>query len=117
MTVKRIVPNIITDQPETTKAFYHDILGMKIVMDMRGIVTVAADNNITPQISFANEDGSGTSVPDLSIEADNLAEAYQRVLHAGLSIQCGPAKEPWCVERFYFCGPFGRQLNILTHNK
>ena len=34
MTVKRIVPNIITDQPETTKAFYHDILGMKIVMDI-----------------------------------------------------------------------------------
>lgn len=60
MTVKRIVPNIITDQTETAKAFYHDILGMTIVMDMGGIVTFAADNNITPQISFASEGGSGT---------------------------------------------------------
>jgi hypothetical protein len=56
MTVKRIVPNIITDQTETAKAFYHDILGTTIVMDMGGIVTFAADNNITPQISFARAD-------------------------------------------------------------
>jgi catechol 2,3-dioxygenase-like lactoylglutathione lyase family enzyme len=64
---------------------------------------------------IATEGGSGTPVPDVSIEVDNLDEVHQRVLAAGSSIEYGPTREPWGVRRFYVRDPFGRLLNILTH--
>jgi uncharacterized glyoxalase superfamily protein PhnB len=55
-------------------------------------------------------------VPDLSIEVDNLDEVYRKVTEAGIAVEYGPASEPWGVRRFYVCDPFGRLLNILSHD-
>ena len=65
MAVKRIVANIAADQFENVKAFYCDLLQMKVVMDFGWIVTLASEVPSTPQLSFAHEGGSGTPVPDL----------------------------------------------------
>lgn len=59
--------------------------------------------------------GSGTLVPDLSIEVDNLDEVYRRVYAAELPIEYGPKIEPWGVRRFYVRDPLGRLINILSH--
>jgi catechol 2,3-dioxygenase-like lactoylglutathione lyase family enzyme len=115
MAVKRIVANIATDHVEDAKVFYTDILGLNLVMDHGWILTFAAREAAAPQISIATEGGSGTPVPDLSIEVDNLDEVHQRVLAAGSSIEYGPTSEPWGVRRFYVRDPFGRLLNILAH--
>ncbi len=72
MAVKRIVANIAAAEVAVAKAFYGDILGMDVVMDHGWIVTFAAAASASPQISIANEGGSGTPVPDLSIEVDIL---------------------------------------------
>jgi catechol 2,3-dioxygenase-like lactoylglutathione lyase family enzyme len=115
MAVKRIVANIATDHVVDAKAFYTDILGLNLVMDHGWILTFAAREAAAPQISIATEGGSGTPVPDLSIEVDNLDEVHQRVLAAGSSIEYGPTSEPWGLRRFYVRDPFGRLLNILAH--
>jgi catechol 2,3-dioxygenase-like lactoylglutathione lyase family enzyme len=115
MAVKRIVANIAAEQVDAGHAFYGDVLGMKVVMDHGWILTFASEGSAAPQLSVATEGGSGTPVPDLSIEVDNLEEVYQRVLSAGLPIEYGPASEPWGVRRFYVRDPFGRLLNILAH--
>ena len=115
MTVKRIVANIAADQIDSARAFYGDILGMTVVMDMGWIVTFAADQSVSPQISIATEGGSGTPVPDLSIEVDDLTDAHQRILAAGFRVEYGPVTEPWGVTRFYVRDPFGRLVNILAH--
>ncbi len=115
MVVKRIVANIAASHVGNAKSFYADILGLHLVMDQGWILTFAADEPVAPQISVAIQGGSGTPVPDLSIEVDNLAEVHQRVLAAGLPIEYGPASEPWGVRRFYVRDPFGRLLNILAH--
>ena len=117
MAVKRMVANIAADQFESVKAFYCDILQMKVVMDFGWIVTLASETPSTPQLSFANEGGSGTPVPDLSIEIDNLDEVYQRALAAGFAIEYGPVTEPWGVRRFYMRDPVGRLVNILSHGE
>ena len=70
---------------------------------------------MAPQVSIATEGGSGTPVPDLSIEVDDLDEAAQRVLDAGLIIEYGPTTEAWGVRRFYIRDPFGKLINILQH--
>jgi catechol 2,3-dioxygenase-like lactoylglutathione lyase family enzyme len=115
MTVKRIVANIAAERVDAGRAFYGDILGMKVVMDLGWILTFASEWSVAPQLSVATEGGSGTPVPELSIEVDNLEEIYQRVLSAGLPIEYGPTSEPWGVRRFYVRDPFGRLLNILAH--
>jgi catechol 2,3-dioxygenase-like lactoylglutathione lyase family enzyme len=115
MAVKRIVANIATEDVDAAKRFYADVLGLRVVMDLGWIVTLAGEGNAAPQISIATEGGSGAPVPDLSIEVDNLEEVRHRVLAAGLRIEYGPVSEPWGVTRFYVRDPLGRLLNILTH--
>lgn len=115
MKVNRVVANIATADPGVAKAFYGDILGMDAVMDHGWIVTFASGGSAMPQVSFATEGGSGTPVPDLSIEVDDLDEVLRRIAAAGLSPEYGPAVEPWGVRRFYVRDPFGRLINILSH--
>lgn len=67
------------------------------------------------QISFAEQGGSGTPVPDLSIEVDDVEAALEGMKAAGFAIEYGPADEPWGVRRFYVRDPFGRLVNILSH--
>lgn len=115
MAVKRVVTNIATDQMDAAKAFYGDVLGMSLGMDHGWIITFIGNGQSTPQVSFAVEGGSGTPVPDLSIEVDDLADAYGRIVEAGYPVEYGPTGEPWGVTRFFVRDPFGRLLNILAH--
>jgi catechol 2,3-dioxygenase-like lactoylglutathione lyase family enzyme len=114
MAVKRIVPNIASDQLDKAKSFYAEMLDMDVVMDLGWIVTFAAAASTNPQLSVATEGGSGTPVPDLSVEVDNFDEVLMRVRRSGLPIVYGPVQEPWGVERFFVRDPFGRLLNILA---
>ena len=115
MTVKRIVANVAVPNIGPARAFYGDILGMDVVMDLGFIATFASEESMTPQVSFATEGGSGTPVPDLSIEVDDLDAVLDRVRRAGHAIVYGPVDEPWGVRRFYVRDPFGRIVNILSH--
>lgn len=67
------------------------------------------------RVSFLSEGGSGTQVPDLSIEVDDLDEALARMKAAKVPIEYGPAIESWGVRRFYVRDPFGRLVNVLAH--
>jgi catechol 2,3-dioxygenase-like lactoylglutathione lyase family enzyme len=95
MAVKRIVANVAVDRTDAAKTFYGDVLGMNIAMDLGWIVTFAADGSMTPQISVMTEGGSGTPVPDLSIEVDDLSDVHRKMEAAGFTIEYGPATEPW----------------------
>jgi catechol 2,3-dioxygenase-like lactoylglutathione lyase family enzyme len=72
---------------------------------------------MVPQISVATQGGSGTPVPDISIEVDDLVEVHRRMQAAGFNIEYGPVTEPWGVRRFYVRDPFGRSINILEHRR
>lgn len=115
MSVTRIVPNIATADVDRARAFYGELLSMTIGMDHGWIVTFVGSGQAVPQISFAAEGGSGTPVPDLSIEVDDLDSVHMRLVAAGHEIIYGPTHEPWGVRRFFVRDPFGRLLNILSH--
>ncbi len=84
-------------------------------MDHGWISTFASDAQARVQVSFASEGGSGTPVPDLSIEVDDLDDVLARVSKAGIPVEYGPELEPWGVRRFYVRDLFRRLVNILTH--
>ncbi|WP_312109971.1 VOC family protein [Brevibacillus reuszeri] len=115
MRVKRIVSNIDTQNITAAKAFYQDVLGLRVLMDHGWIATYGTDEEMSVQISFASQGGSHTLTPDLSIEVDDIDTALERVKKAGLPIEYGPADEPWGVRRFYVRDPFGKLINILGH--
>lgn len=115
MAVKRIVTNIAAKKVSEAQAFYGDLLGLKVVMDHGWIVTFASAQKAPVQISVASEGGSGTDVPDISIEVDNVDELFQRAKAAGFEILYDLTDEPWGVRRFYLRDPFGKCINILSH--
>jgi catechol 2,3-dioxygenase-like lactoylglutathione lyase family enzyme len=115
MRVKRVTANIETSDIDKAGAFYHDVLGLECVMDLGWIITYGSDSEMTVQVSIALEGGSGTPVPDLSIEVDNIETALARVKKANIPIEYGPESEPWGVRRFYVRDPFGKLINILQH--
>ncbi|MFF2888716.1 VOC family protein [Paenibacillus sp. NPDC057967] len=115
MKVKRIVANIATADMEAGQRFYRDVLGLELLMDHGWIATYGSEDQMQVQISVATEGGSGTAVPDLSIEVDDVDEAYSRCVHAGYAVEYGPADEPWGVRRFYVRDPFGKLVNVLAH--
>lgn len=115
MRVKRIVANFATPEVEKARVFYEEILGLKILMDLGWIRTYGLDSKMPVQISVMSEGGSGTFVPDVSIEVDDIDEALVRFQNADIPIEYGPKTEPWGVRRFYVRDPFGKLINILQH--
>ena len=113
--VKRIVSNVATSDVDKANAFYQEILGLKVLMDLGWIRTYGSSSKMTIQVSVMSEGGSGTAVPDMSIQVDDVEEALMRVRKAGIAIEYGPATEPWGVRRFFVRDPFGKLINILQH--
>jgi len=113
--VKRIVANIAVRDPAVAERFYRDVLGLDVLMDMKWIATYGSRENMAVQVSFMTEGGSGTPVPDLSIEVDDLDAALAKINEAKVPIEYGPTSEPWGVRRFFVRDPFGKLLNILVH--
>lgn len=115
MKVKRIMSNTETSDLNKAAAFYGDVLGLEVLMDHGWFQTYGSEEKMTVQLSFGSEGGSGTPVPDLSIEVDDVEAALARFKEADIPIEYGPESEPWGVRRFYVRDPFGRLVNILQH--
>jgi len=117
MSVLRIVANVASSNPERIGAFYTALFDMSPVMDHGWIVTLqgADARRQPPQISVASEGGSGTPVPAVSIEVDDLDEVHARAVAQGIAIEYGPVTEPWGVTRIYLRDPAGTLINVLTH--
>ena len=115
MKVKRIVANVQAKNIGDAKRFYEDILGLEKLMDLGWIATYGSNTTSIVQMSFMKEGGSGTAVPDISIEVDNVDEAYKRMTEGRFKIEYTITDEPWGARRFFVRDPFGKLVNILSH--
>ncbi|KIN61994.1 Glyoxylase [Sulfitobacter noctilucicola] len=113
--VKRIVADLSTDDPKGLGAFYTALFDLDVLMDQGWIMTLGGDAPSPVQVSLASEGGSGTPVPQLSIEVDDLDEVLRRVQALGINLVYPLTHEPWGVRRFFIADPTGRVLNILSH--
>ncbi|KAA3613276.1 MAG: glyoxalase [Calditrichaeota bacterium] len=115
--MKRIVPNISSNQFEISKQFYIDFLGLKLVMDMDWILTFASESNPTAQISIVKEEKIHTKNSDImiSIEISDVDIVYDKARSLGLKIIYPITNEPWGVRRFFVKDPNGATINLLSH--
>jgi catechol 2,3-dioxygenase-like lactoylglutathione lyase family enzyme len=115
MAVRRIVANFYAADPTEAAVFYANFLGLELVMDLGWITTFAGTGPTRPQVSIAQQGGSDTPVPALSVEVDDVDEIHARAISFGLEIVYALVDEPWGVRRFYVRDPFGNIINILGH--
>jgi catechol 2,3-dioxygenase-like lactoylglutathione lyase family enzyme len=115
MIVKRITTNIAAADIAAAKRFYGDVLGLEMMMDLGWIATFGTRHQMTVQISVASEGASGTAVPDLSVEVDDIHAAVEAMRAGGFPVEYGPVDEPWGVRRFHVRDPFGKLVNVLAH--
>ncbi|MGS2739695.1 VOC family protein [Sinomicrobium sp. M5D2P17] len=116
--IRRIVPNIYSDNLEKSKQFYTQFLEMELVMDMGWILTFASKENPTAQISvFENtkkETLNNTAI-FLSVEVSDVDQLYKRAKNQEWEIVYPITNEPWGVRRFFVKDPNGATINILKH--
>ena len=115
MPVRRIVPDSIPRIPGASRAFYVDVLGLEVAMDLGWVVTFAAPGNPTAQISVMRDDASAAVQPDVSIEVDDVDAVHAAAQRLGHEIVHPLTDEPWGVRRFFVRDPNGKVLNILSH--
>ena len=115
MAVTRIVPDLESHSLAESTAFYVDVLGLHVVMDMGWIVTLAAPGNPKLQISLMSEDATAPVVPVASIEVDDVDAAYALAVERGAEIVHPLTDEPWGVRRFFVRDPDGHVVNVLEH--
>lgn len=117
MSVRRIVTNLQAEDPAAVADFYREIFDLEAVMDMGWIITLAGKSDAPVQISFASHGGSGTDIPPLSIEVDDVDAIYERAKAKNCPIVHELTDEPWGVRRFFLRDPLGNVVNVLSHGK
>ena len=115
MGVRRIVPDIRSADPGASRAFYVDVLGLELAMDLGWVVTFAAPGNGTAQISVMRDDAGAAVQPEVSIEVDDVDAVHAAAERAGCEIVHPLTDETWGVRRFFVRDPNGTVLNILSH--
>lgn len=115
MTVLRIVPNLHARDPRALAAFYRDLFGLDIAMDMGWIATLVTKGPMKPQLSLMSEGGAGTDVPVISIEVDDVDAVHAAAANGGYEIVHPLSDEEWGVRRFFVRDPEGYLVNVLSH--
>ncbi|GAA2620602.1 VOC family protein [Streptomyces tubercidicus] len=114
MSIRRVVPDIHSDDLDKSRAFY-GLLGFEEVMNLGWVMTVACPANPTAQLIFMTHDKTAPVTPDMSIEVDDVDAAYAAVLASGAQIIRPLQDEEWGVRRFFVKDPNGRIVNVLSH--
>jgi catechol 2,3-dioxygenase-like lactoylglutathione lyase family enzyme len=115
MAVRRIVPDFHSHEPAASRAFYTDVLGLEVVMDLGWVVTFASPGVPAAQLSVMQDDASASLQPDASIEVDDVDTVHAAAARLGYEVVHPLTDEPWGVRRFFVRDPNGKVLNILSH--
>jgi catechol 2,3-dioxygenase-like lactoylglutathione lyase family enzyme len=115
VSIRRVVPDIKSQNLAESRAFYVDFLGMELAMDMGFVMTFVSPSNPTAQISVVRDDGGSTLLPDLSVEVADVDQVHKRAVERGLKIIYPLTDEPWGVRRFFVVDPNGTIVNVLSH--
>ena len=109
------MPDFQAEDPAASAGFYARVLGLEVVMDQGWVMTFAAPENPSAQITVMRDDATAPVQPDVSIEVDDVDAAYRAARREGSEIVHPLTDEPWGVRRFFVRDPSGKVLNVLGH--
>jgi catechol 2,3-dioxygenase-like lactoylglutathione lyase family enzyme len=117
MSIKRVVPDIVSERIDESRKFYTEFLGFHVAMDMGWVLTFASPSNPTAQVTLVRGSEKATPHPNLSIEVEDVDAAHAKAVALGLQIVYPLTNEPWGVRRFFVTDPNGVIINVLSHHK
>ncbi|HEX7755396.1 MAG TPA: VOC family protein [Niabella sp.] len=118
ISIKRIVPNIYSDDLEKSKAFYQGFLNMDIIMDQGWVITFASGKNPLAQVNILENQKKETLHNErifLSVEVSDVNKMHQKAKALQLEIVYPITDEPWGVRRFFVKAPNGATINLVAH--
>ncbi len=118
LTMRRIVPNIFSNDLGKSKQFYTAFLGMQLAMEMDWILTFSSKENSTAQISILQHQEKNpvdNSSVFISIEVSDIDSLYEKAMEQKIEIVYPITNENWGVRRFFVKDPNGVTINLLTH--
>jgi catechol 2,3-dioxygenase-like lactoylglutathione lyase family enzyme len=115
MRVQRIVPDLATSSLADRQRFYREVLGLEPIMDHGWILTLADPQRPAAQISIMTHDQTAVVIPDVSVQVDDVDEAYAAAVREHAQIVHPLTDEPWGVRRFFVRDPDGHVINVLSH--
>jgi len=115
MSIRRVVPDIQSEQFEECREFYVDLLGFEVGMEMDWVMTFVSPANPTAQGTLIREDASARVQPQISVEVDDVDAVHAQAVARGLEIAHPLTDEPWGVRRFFLRDPNGVVVNVLSH--
>lgn len=116
--MRRIVPNIYSNNMAESKHFYGEFLDMELAMDLGWVMTFVSKDNPTAQISILENKNSSpldNSAIFLSIEVADVNHYYKKAQELAINISYKIRDEDWGVRRFFVTDPNGVTLNLLSH--
>ncbi len=115
MRIRRIVPDIKSENLDESRRFYTEVIGLEHAMDLGWIIGFASPSNPTAQLQVIREDATAPVHPDVSIEVEDVDAVHANALVRGAEIVHPLTDEPWGVRRFFVRDPNGAVINVMAH--
>jgi catechol 2,3-dioxygenase-like lactoylglutathione lyase family enzyme len=122
MTIRRAIPNLVSDDLAGAREFYAGFLGFGVAMDEDGFTMFASPSNRTAQITVADRghrphppQDRGISLAQISVEVADADALHAEAVRRGLEIVYPLTDEPWGIRRFFVRDPDGRVINVAMH--
>ena len=116
MGVARIAANLPVSDTARATAFYADMFGMDVRMDLGWVGFVGPAD--APAVQLVTRDDTAPEESAVSIvlaSTDEVDAVFARVGAAGLEIVHPLTDEPWGPHRFFFRDPDGNVVNVVAH--
>jgi len=122
LNVLRIVPNVASDRFEASREFYIDLFDLDVSVDFDWYLQLMAPNDRSLNVGFlqpGSEFFSGRLVPAgehsvvLTIQVDDVDEAYRRARCRGAEISLELRDEDYGQRHFLVIDPNGLMLNVM----
>ncbi|WP_019807692.1 VOC family protein [Saccharomonospora halophila] len=102
--------------PESSRAFYTEVLGLEVAME-EPVLGLISPTNRTAQVLIP-PDGFEQPQPRFGVDLGDPAAvdaAHRAAIDRGLRVVYPLTDEPWGVRRFFVEDPGGTILNVLAH--
>jgi catechol 2,3-dioxygenase-like lactoylglutathione lyase family enzyme len=86
MGIRRVVPDIESERFDESRAFYVDVLGFEVGMEMDWVMTFVSPTNPTAQVILISEDASAPVTPQMSVEVDDVDAVHAEAVRQGVEI-------------------------------
>lgn len=113
MAVTRIVANLHAPDPMALAKFYEEVFELDLPFDMGWIAFLSSGSTQKIELHTASQGGSGTELPVISIDVEDLDATEAAVRAAGGEVVYGPTTEAWGLRRFFFRDPAGNLVNVV----